>query len=65
MKQEKHYLKGLSHEIDFKKVGENLQVLALFGPQLVFEFFRGTSDFSFFPENAKITPIAYVLGLIL
>jgi hypothetical protein len=40
------------------------------GPRLVFDFFGGTSDFLlklniFFPVNAKITPIAYVVRLIL
>jgi hypothetical protein len=40
------------------------------GLRLVFEFFGGTSDFFwklnlFFPVNAKITPIAYVVRLIL
>ena len=34
-------LKGLSHEIDFKKFDKNLQNLT----QLVFEFFRGSDDF--------------------
>ncbi len=38
-------LKGLSHEIDFKNVEENGQILALLRARLVFEFFGGSSDF--------------------
>jgi hypothetical protein len=54
-------LKGLSHEIDFKKVDKNGQILALIRPWLVFEYFGGSSDFLLkqiisFPVNAKITP---------
>ncbi len=63
-------LKGLSYEIDFENVDENWQILALTGPRLVFEFFRGTSDFwlkenIFFPINTKMTPIANVVRLFL
>jgi hypothetical protein len=40
-------LKGLSHEIDIKNVDKNIQNYCrpLQGPRLVFEFFRGSSDF--------------------
>jgi hypothetical protein len=63
-------LKGLSHEIDFKNVVENGQILALIRARLVFEFFGGCSDFYLklnisFPVNAKITPLAHVLRLTL
>ncbi len=38
-------LKGLSYEIDFKNVDENLQILALIRAAAGFEFFGGTTDF--------------------
>jgi hypothetical protein len=49
------YLKGLSHEIDFDNSDENWQMLALT---------RAAAGF-FFTVNAKITPIAAVIRLIL
>ncbi len=66
----KNQLKGLSYEMDLKNVDENWQILALIEPQLVFEFFGGTSDFLlklniFFPVNATITLITCVIRLIL
>jgi hypothetical protein len=38
-------LKGLSHEMDFNNVDENLQKWALLSAAAGFEFFRGPSDF--------------------
>ncbi len=38
-------LKGLSYEVDFENVDKIDRSWPLQGPRLVFEFFRGTSDF--------------------
>ncbi len=64
------FLKGLSHEIDFKNVDENGQILALKRAAAGFWIFWGLLWFLVeinisFPLNAKITPIAYVVRLIL
>ncbi len=63
-------LKGLSYEKDLKNVDENWQILAFIRAAADLVFYGGTSDFLlkwniFFPVNAKITPIAYVVRLIL
>jgi hypothetical protein len=63
-------LKGLSYEIDFEDVDENLQILAQIRAAAGFRIFRRHLLFlieikHLFPVNAKITPIAYVIRLIL
>ncbi len=66
----KYCLKGLSYEIDFKNFDENWQILALTRAATGFSIFQRNLWFlveikHFFPVNAKITPIAYVIQLIL
>jgi hypothetical protein len=63
-------LKGLSYEIDFENVDENFQMFALIRAAAGLWIFRRHLLFLvdiniFFPVNAKITPIAFVIRLIL
>ncbi len=64
------YLKGLSYEIDFGNVDENWQILALTGATAGCWIFQRHLWFLvekniFFPVNAKMTPIAFVVRLFL
>jgi hypothetical protein len=56
LSQRKLALKGLSHEIDFKNVDENGQILALIRAAAGFEFFGGSSDFVEPIEAKLLTP---------
>ncbi len=61
-------LKGLSYEIDFENVDENWQILALVMAAAGSWIFRRYLCFLVeikHPVNAQITPIAYVIRLIL
>jgi hypothetical protein len=62
--------KGLSYEMDFENVAKNWQILASIRAAAGFWIFRRHLWFLlklnlFFPVNAKITPTAYVVRLIL
>ncbi len=64
------FLKGLSYEIDFENVDKNWQTLALIRAAAGFWIFRRHLWFlveikHFLAVNAKITPIACVIRLIL
>ncbi len=64
------FLKGLSSEIDFENVDKNWQILAFIRAAAGFWIFQRYLWFLveiniFYPVNAKIMPIAYVIRLIL
>ncbi len=55
----------MSYEIEFENVYENWQILALTRAAAGFWIFFWLKENIFFPVNAKMTPIAYVVRLFL